>query len=276
MHGSKLLLFLVTSIGVLSGLNCKDNAAGNYGSYVSSDYIGTNNTKYLHRFYIIDSLGNTIENFVDTVAINTAIEEKKIGAYDNSIRIDAYSSSSFFSGVGERGVSRSRWYARSGDTVLLVGYRNAGGMYFPKRENASIKSTSFDLSMPFAVKRYLQMKRINADSIYLPEQKRAIYIFPLYAGKQWSGFAPFYWFKQIRKVESEITVQTAAGVFPCYKIRTSINSQEFLEDEIWYDFVSKEGIILRTIELTIKITTEVNPDGIGRAKVYERLEMISK
>jgi hypothetical protein len=257
--------------------SCKDNPSGNYGYIQSADYLGRDRSVYQDHFAMVDSLGDTLSNFYETITLYLSTENQQIGEYPVSLKIlaqaDPVSSSDSIVFAGSSG---SNWYATTNDTVYAFAYQGIGpSLAFPKRGSNLKWQTSFNFDIPYAVQKYLEIKNFDPDSIYLSEQKRAVYSLPLFVGKQWQCFKSNYWFQRVRKVEGIENVTTKAGTFQCYKIRSSLIGDDFSPNEIWYDYISKEGIILRTLQIIVEITTVENPDGLGRATVSERLELVS-
>ncbi|MFZ4620412.1 MAG: hypothetical protein ACOYNS_07630 [Bacteroidota bacterium] len=260
---------------ILPFSSCVNSGSGDVGSITSADFLGTNNARYRHTFSMIDSLGKTLDSFIDTITVTVSMEPKTIQGFTNSLKVEARSTPSVYNGKVIGSSSITHWYATRNDTVYQIAYSSGGGLFLPRTAQRSTGEFSADLSVPYSVQRYLRNQQRSADSIYIPELWRAVYSLPLYNGKQWFGYPPSYWFKQRKRVESTENISTAAGIFSCFKIRISINSDQFRPEEIWYDYVSKEGIILRTVQMTVNIATETNPDGVGRATFNERLELLS-
>jgi len=252
-----------------------DNVSGVGGYIPNADYLGTNNSVYKHTFFIIDSLGNKISDFKDTVTISVSIEEKAINGISPSIKIIANSRSAELNGIGSDNYTQTRWYSQANDTVYCTAYSGSGGMFLPKKTNIN-RDQGFDFDTPYLVTMLMRSKKIPFDSIYNASTKRAIYLMPLQVGTQWHGYPSSYGFIQVRKVQSIENITTNNRQYQCFKVQTSINSEVFKPDETWYDYVAREGIILRMIALTMEISTETNPNGIGRATFYERLELISQ
>lgn len=267
------VLFVVS----LVFFSCKDDPSGNYGYVQSADYLGRDGSVYQEHYTIVDSLGDTFSNIYDTITLHVSNENQQIGEYPVSLKILAVVNPVQTSdSVVIAGVSGSNWYATTNDTVYAFAYQGISpALAFPKHAGFSTQQKYFSFDIPYAVEKYLELKNFNPDSIYLSEQKRAVYPLPLFVGKQWQCFKSNYWFQRVRKVEGIENVTTKAGTFRCYKIRSSFLGSDFNPNEIWYDYISKEGIILRTLQLTLEIATETNPDGVGRATVTERLELVS-
>lgn len=264
-------VFLLPAVFILA---CTNDSSGNSGGFPSADYLAADHSVYRHSFVIIDSLGKKIEDLVDTVTVTVATEERMIQGFERSVKVTAKTTPIVTPETTFPGTTSVHWYAASNDTVYLIAYITSGGLYLPKGKSNVIPG--FDLSFPSAATRFVKMNIRFADSIYWSTPKRAVYVMPMYAGREWRGYPAGHWFTQIRRIESVQTITTQAGSFPCYKIRTSINSSQFSPDEIWYDYVAKDGIILRTLDAEWNLSTEVHPDGVGRAMIHERLELISR
>ena len=267
--------FGVALMSCVSLSSCINNGSGNVGNTVSADFLATNNTKYRHTYSMIDSLGKTLQYFEDTVTVNVSVEENAIHGIEQSLKITARSTPYMMNGMAYPGTSTINWYTKENDSVCLIAYASPGPLYLPKGYAQPALPFDCDLSTPYSLKHYHITNTSLMDSMYLSDPKRLIYVLPLYPGKQWSGYSKEYWFKQLREIETVENVSTSAGIFSCFKIRTSINTAQFTPEAVWYDYISREGIILRTLEMTLNISTENNPEGIGRAKFYERLELIA-
>ncbi len=264
-------MFLLPAVFILA---CTNDSSGNSGGIPSADYLATDHSVYRHSYVIIDSLGKKIQDLVDTVTVTVTTEEGMIQGFDRSVKVTAQSTPFVSPEITFPGTTSVHWYAASNDTVYLIAYRTSGGLFLPKGKPAV--ASGFDLTFPSAATRFVKMNSRFADSLYWSSPKRAVYVMPMYAGREWRGFPNGHWFTQIRKIESVQTITTQAGSFPCYMIRTSINSNQFSSNEIWYDYVAKEGIILRTLDAEWNLSTEASPDGVGRAMFHERLELISR
>jgi hypothetical protein len=266
--------FIVLALGLVFG-SCKENSTGNSGSNISMDYIATNNSVYFYTSYIIDSLGQKILSYKDTIRINIYPENTKIGEYSNSLRLE--SSSHLVDGNGTAFGPRhaKNWYAQSFDTVYAIAEAGEQTSFFLKSAGINIKNAVFNFNNPISGFPFHRVQNTTMDSIRLSETKSVVYALPFSINKEWQCFPDGWVIHRKKKVENIESISTPAGTFSCYKMRTSLTSRDFLPEDLWYDYVSREGLILRTMKIEVQISTEQNPDGAGRATYYSRLELVS-
>ncbi len=267
-------IFIVLALGLVFG-SCKDNSTGNSGNNISIDYIATNNSVYFHTSYIIDSLGQKINSYKDTIRINIYPEHTKIGEYSNSLRLESSSHPVDSNGTVFGPYHAKNWYAQSFDTVYAIANAGDRTSFFLKSAGINIKKAVFDFNNPINGFPFHHIQNAKMDSIRFSETKSVVYALPFAINKEWQCFPDGWIFHRKKKVENIETISTPAGTFSCFKIHTSLTSPDFLPGDLWYDFVSREGLVLRTMEIEIQISTVQNPDGAGRATFYSRFELVS-
>ncbi len=267
-------IFIVLALGLVVD-SCKENSTGNSGSNISMDYIATNNSVYFYTSYIIDSLGQKINSYKDTIRINIYPENTKIGAYSNSLRMESSSHPVDSNGTAFGPYHAKNWYAQSFDTVYAIANAGVQTSFFLKSAGINIKNAVFDFNNPINGFPFHRVQNTIMDSLRLSDTKSVVYALPFSINKEWQCFPDGWVIYRKKKVENIESISTPAGTFSCFKIHTSLTSRDFLPEDLWYDYVSREGLVLRTMKIETNITTAQNPDGVGRATYYSRLELVS-
>lgn len=261
----KIKTFLV--IALFSLCSCqKDSGVESTGrSPYSIDYLAMGTNTYCWSAQMVDSLGHVLISDSDTLSVRVAGIGESVGQYSNLICLEASSSH------GGHAASRS-WYLQSTDALTEIAYAGAGAvpLSLPKKSTAS---ASFRLSLPVSLQRILA-SRVASDSAQLWDEVRVVHRYPFTIGTKWASFhQPFYSEREVVGYES---VKVKAGTFFCYKIKTTIDLGDGPLAMEWYDYVAREGIVLRTLYVPmLLVTTEDHPDGTGWASSIERLELLS-
>ena len=246
--------------------SCKDDGVKGDNTITSIPYVvGTSNS---YRWSTqIDSAGNFIQSISDSFTVKIESNTESFNGLNNLTLLEARR----LSGTE---VLQRVWYKMNNDSLTEIAYRfgpNMSGIsIFPKR-NSSIAFGSL-MSLPRAINSVLATKTA-LDSIILRDDPRIVYKFPLSIGMRWISFhSPFLQTREVVGTE-QVTVQS--GVYSCLKIKSSfyISSTDSL---VYYDYVTKEGLILRTFTSRLLYTTENNPEGLGVfVTLDERLEIIA-
>lgn len=272
----KKIFFFLVPVFVLLNLSCKENSTGNSTDNLSFEYIGTNNSVYASHSYLVDTLGNVLVEYRETTYVNIYFDTSTIGNYHNSVRVDSRGSVRDSSNKIVRTYNNQNWYVRLNDTLYEIAYKGAGGSYFLKSSSVIAKTHNINFADPFGIIPIAGIKSIQSDSIKLNEARYAVYKLPLALNSEWQCLPLGYPIQRRKKIESQESISTPAGTFSCFKIHASLVSRDFEPDVIWYNYVAREGLILRTIKMDVVITTQENPDSGMKATYYIRLELISK
>lgn len=221
--------------------------------------FGLNSTsRYNWSFVEEDTLGQQILWGSDTVVTRVASDNDIVGTNVGLTRMEAYSISHYIA-------TTQAWYKSYPDSLVEIAYSSAGAtpIVLPKRMPGTpvppgfVRSAADYLRTPLAVRSLLKTRGIQ-DSVIERSDKRVVYVYPLSMGSTWVSFR--HPFVQNRQVEGYETVVAGSRTFWCAKIRTSI--PEFDSSLEWFDYVSWEGLIKRTISTQgVLLGTEENPDG---------------
>jgi hypothetical protein len=160
------------------------------------------------------------------------------------------------------------YYANKTEGLYELAYKNGGGGLTMPKEHEEVEYTvggiSFnnmrDVSDYFA--EFLSSNAGMNDTLIYWKPERKVLTYPPEPGEEWLMFQgpPFTIHKKIVGKES---VSTDAGNYNCYKIQWIYTGM--LDDNIiFYDYVSKKGLIKRSILFKDILVSDVeNPDGIG-------------
>jgi len=261
-------IFLAVGLIFLSIIffSCKENAANGSSEIQSVPFLAGKESIYQFT-YTADSLGKIIYNGKDSISIKIVSDNISIGNYNNVILLEG---KSFF----RNNATAKVWYMAARDSLTEVAYTNAGALpvVMPKLQRLSVNYS--DLSLPYTVKNFLLQKHILGDSLQWREDPRVVYKFPLSVGKEWISFR--YPFFQKRTVAGYEFIKVQAGSFNCAKIKTDLYFNDTKDTSIvWFDYVASEGLILRTIQFSGLITSEIGPDESYMGNSFERTELIS-
>lgn len=159
----------------------------------------------------------------DTFHVFVHAEDRRIGGYDDLLRLDATSAT-------RSSVKTSTWYHLSDSALIAVAYRNSGStpIIYPKQESehSSIQSHSWLLpGLPLHAST-------ASDSIIVRRPPRLVFQLPLQVGDTWTSFeTPF---RSTRRVTEQTDIRTPAGTFMTYRIQTSlsINPSYYISDYV--------------------------------------------
>ncbi len=222
--------------------------------------FGLNSTaQFSWDFVQTDSSGQRTVVATDTFVTNVASTNDVVGNDSQLIRMVAYSIPHF---MGWTQV----WYKPYPDSLVEVGYSSAGaaGMILPKVSGSSsvrylaARSTADYVRMPLIVQDLLRSHALQ-DSVIERVDRRIVYAYPLAEGKSWTSFR--YPFLENRQVDGYEMVYTGRNAYWCAKIRTTLPGLD--PDTEWFDYVTWQGLIKRTIRRQAWVTTQENPDGPG-------------
>jgi hypothetical protein len=206
----------------------------------------------------------------DTFIVRIASTNDSLKNFTNLVRFEAQSVPRF---VGVEQV----WYKHDGDSLVEIAYKNIfQGNVLPKiGSGASGKVLSGSVriaSLPRSIQMLLNAKGV-ADSILFRGDIRVVYKFPLEFGKNWTSFT--YPFLQTREVVGQELLSYSGKQYPCVKIATSLWNND--PNVHWYDYVSNDGLIKRSVVIDSLLTTTTNsPDGSGGYSRFEEyLELMN-
>lgn len=247
---------LLLVCGFLAFCSCSHNPTGPEEIRVL-DFEVNSVAQYNWGITLEDSLGQRITAATDTFATKVASSDDVVGEYSGLIRMEASSVPHFI------GTTRV-WYKQYPDSLVEVAYSSAGAtpVVLPKRIQSTTpfagtaNRSSEYLRIPLAV-RWAMRTRGFEDSVIERSDKRIVYRYPLSVGTLWTSFVdPFL---QIRQVEGYETVTVGNRTYWCAKILTRLPT---LDPTIeWYDYVSLQGLVKRTVHLNGLLVTADDPDG---------------
>ncbi len=227
---------------------------------------GTSNS-YVWDLNTVDSTGKIISAANDSFSIHVISDNVSLGNYTNLVLLEANK-------IGSTTVLQKVWYKSTKDSLVEIAYQifDYPGFLFPKQQYT--RTTGFLFSLPIFLQNSL---RKNTDSLRWRDDIRIVYKYPLSIGKTWVSFhQPFI---QTREVIGLEMVKVRAGTFFCTKIKSTVGEPFFMppsEPLVYYDFVSEQGLILRTFSSKVVHISYSGPDSsIGHVAVNERLELIS-
>ncbi|MFA6455389.1 MAG: hypothetical protein WCW40_01105 [Bacteroidota bacterium] len=171
------------------------------------------------------------------------------------------------------GISRV-WYRNANDSLTEVGYAGIGTVPFVMPKSDITPAAYSQFTLPYLV-RVAAAQHVNiTDSISKRSENRIVYHFPLTMNSVWISFrTPFLEKREVVGIE-EIAVK--AGRFICSKIKTEIYFGATKDTSLqWYDYVAREGLILRTLTFSGLYTSEQHPDSAFAYFGRERTELIS-
>lgn len=226
--------------------------------------VGSKNT-YVY-FVTEDSGGVAKETYRDTFAVRVEADSQTIGNYSNLIKIKAYE-------VKNDSHYAISWYKQSAVELVDVAYQHAGGapVIFPKREAKKFLLLNDYSSL--TVLRFLTNRFSSSPDTMVRTDLRMVYKYQLSTGKSWTSFVdPFL---QTREVIGKEVVALPVGMFNCTKIKTLMPIDAPSME--WYDYVSYEGLIARTISDSVVIASETSPEGDGtKKKVTMSLQLLQR
>ena len=248
-------------IVLYSGLvffSCSDNPTGP-GQIQLVGFGLSSSASYSWSFIEQDSLGQTMYTATDSLVMKVASTNDVVGSDSGLTRIESYSIP-HYSGTAKV------WFKPDRDSLLEVAYAMipASNTVFPKRA-AALRAYhdlpvvgGFPMRTPMAARMFLRSRGV-ADSIIERSDKRVVYRFPLSVGSSWVSFRmPFM---QTREVEGYELVDAGTHTYWCARIWTAY--PEFGSDFGWFDYVSAQGLVKRTMRTQVNVVTEQNPDGPG-------------
>ena len=259
----KIFVCIICSLVLIS---CKKNASGPFGPATvnSVTFLAGNSNSYV--LTLKDSVGTTATSRSDSFSVRVTSTQEVLGNYKNLILLEA-------TRLNSSVTLQKVWYKSEKDSLVELAYQFLDynvPTVFPKSGVTSVSGSL--LFLPQTIKMFLN-HNAKLDSLRWRDDVRIVYKFPLTKGQKWISFSsPFV---QTREVIGEELVHVRAGSFFCMKIKSTIGSisSDSLE---FYDYVSQDGLILRTLHMKGVVTTEKNPVGGAIYIVDERLELISK
>jgi len=249
--------------------SCNNPSGNNSGGMYVNFVVGTNHL-YAWSFEMRDSLGNVLTSDSDNVVVIVRGTNESLDSLTGLILLETH-------GQRENPGSEFVWYRQNQDSLVEIAYSNPGRvpLVIPKQNQITNKKFTQNSSIspaivPKSVQLLLTAKGIQLDSVRFRDDIRVVYKYPLTVGQQWTSFRdPFL---QTRQMVGWENVTVKAGTFYCAKILTRI--PELAPDLEWYDYVSAQGIVRRTIYFGNMLLTNENGDVIGTQSVNERSEMI--
>jgi len=228
-------------------------------------------SKYAWSYEVKDSLGNVTFTGTDTIVTRVAAFDETIGTETGLLRLEAYSIWRFF------GIEKV-WYRSTSEKLLEVAYSNASAapVVLPKKATAESINRKTAISnfffMPRTVLLVLQSQHVD-DSVLIRTDQRLVYRYPFIVGSSWTSFQ--HPFLQTREVVGFKEIVLQGGVFWCAQIQTRLPS--LAPETEWFDFISNEGLIVRTIRHPkLPISSVEDPERIlGWVKITERLNLLS-
>lgn len=233
--------------------------------------LGTNHV-YLWSFSIEDSTHRLIVVEQDSFRVRVAAIGESIGSLTNLAKLEASSTKS------DTGASYD-WYSQTSSDLKEVAYSGAGRVpvIVPKRSRSIwVSLGQFDkrehVSVPLIVRLVADKLGATIDSIIVRTDPRIVYHYPLQQGQHWVSFTqPFL---ETREVVSSEDVAAAGGKFRCVKILTKL--PEIAPDLEWYDYVSSDGLIKRTVKYVFFATGPNDPAIRDTLRAFEDLELIQR
>lgn len=257
-------LFIWVSAIVL--LSCEDGNPVGTGFALPFMELKVGKTwRYAWSLTLRDSIGNVRFSDADTIVVSVDGVNETVGNFRNLVRLSSWGSDFRSSHV---------WYAQTDSDFVELAYRWSGGRQaFPKIISKTVdegaRKKPFFLTEPVAV-QWMRAQTVPQDSILLREEPRVVYRYPLVPGMSWISFSqPFLQTREAIGFES-ITVNGKG--FHSIRIKTTI--PDLAPDLQWYDYVTLEGLIRRTLDMEILITSEDDPEVGQRGTISERLELV--
>ena len=167
------------------------------------------------------------------------------------------------------------WYSQSDERLTEVAYRlGQTPLVLPKGSDPWLGKFAVAVSPiaePLAIQRRLG-SQLMSDSIQLRDDPRIVYLYPMSGGTSWVSFtSPFL---QERTVEGYEDLRVQGGQYHCAKIRTRIPT--FVPDLDWIDYVSSQGLVMRTFDAWVRAGEMEEPDFPGDSiRVIESLELVA-
>ncbi|HVN48024.1 MAG TPA: hypothetical protein VMU30_04295, partial [Bacteroidota bacterium] len=214
-----------------------------------------------------DSTGKTLTSNTDTISVRIASVSDSLGTFTHLIR---YEAASLHDG------SETVWYQLAGDSLIEVAYSNyCSVLSLPKTGTATRLQQKYQRLPVFSLIPNALAKILNtcgiADSILFRDEYRTVYKYPLSSGMAWTScHNPFL---ETRNVVGTETLQINNLFFSCAKIQTQLPTIN--PNIIWYDYVSSEGLIKRSIDYgKVTLTSVENPDSSGWGYSRENLTLM--
>lgn len=247
MHKIKfLLLVIIAGVSILIlGNGCRDThktldhfpiEVGNSWEYsrtfsvVVYDTVNNDTTEHL----IIDSLHEEFEG-IDTLAGWECYRLHRILYEENSTYHNTW------------------WYAHPDTALLWIAYSHNGTPIISTESGGGIKFRFGEIvfDSPRELARYLYYKRnmrfmtLCSDTMYWSSPKK-LFIYPLKVDKSWTAMTD-PWFEN-REVMAEESATVLAGTFSTLKMK--ITSDRMTEHDLWYNWISEEGIVKDSCRIT--------------------------
>lgn len=251
---------------------CQENEPAAPNATLNAIPFLTGQTNSYRYAFQMDSSGVTVLSAEDSFTIRIVSNNASVNGMTGLTLMEA-------TRKGNSAVFERVWYRVSADSVAEVNYQFLSGTgvpigapIFPKGSSRSAGLNHALMSQPLGLQLFLK-QAAAADTGTKRTDPRIVYRFPLTVGKQWLSFRdPF---RQDREVLDIIPVTVPAGTFICTKIRSSTDPLPGPFE--YFDYVSSEGLIQRTFDGTVAVTTETHPDGTGEFRQYrERLTLIAR
>lgn len=263
------VLTYIVSVSLFGGLllGCSDDDSGQTDSDLTiiDLPVGSEN-RYLYTV-TMDSSGVSVETYRDTFAVRVEALDQTIGTYTGLIKIRAFD-------IGNDSIFSYSWYSQTSAGLTDIAYQFAGRVpvIMPKGSDVHVRHILQRHSPYVALQMLLDRYGIVSDTT-VREDVRTVYQYPLSKGKSWTSFSdPFF---SARKVIGKETVTLAAGTFHCTKIATTIPAwAPTLE---WVDFVTRKGLMRRTISDSLVKTSQDFPEQSGdKARITMDLQFIER
>lgn len=219
--------------------------------------------QYSWSFNQEDSLGQQMVMATDTFVTRVTSTNDIVGTYSGLLRMEAFS---IPHNIGTTRV----WYKPYPDSLVEVAYSTAGAtpVVLPKRSQGTpslagaVRSSNISLRTPLAVRYAMRTLGIE-DSIIERSDNRIVYRYPLSIGTVWTSFQ--YPFLQTRQVDGYELVSVGDRTYWCAKILTKLPTLD--PDMEWFDYVSSQGLVKRTLHMRGLVAIEDDPDGLNAEEV---------
>ena len=236
-----------------------------YGSALDVEFLPGMAYRYAWSSVVRDTLGNVISEIQDTVVLRVASVEETLDTLEHLIRI-VVTSASGTSEVYYRNTQTAFTevaYKVGGTPLVQPSIRTIGGKW-----NSIVAGLA--LAVPMSVQRFAGDRLLTrADSVIVRDDPRVVYQYPLSPGQSWVSFTnPFV---QTREVIGNEYVTVPAGERSCVKIRTNLSWGGDME---WFDYVDPQGLVKRTLQFDVIITTQESPETGEAAVVFEQAELL--
>ena len=174
--------------------------------------------------------------------------------------------------IGLLAGDRTYYYKKETDGLYLVGYNmNSGELVIPKntqKDGIIINGVYFNsIEQLFDILQYpFSLMKPTTDSIYIEENPKKVLEYPLKDAGMWcyrEDYKPFRIDKQIIGTD---TISIGTSTFNCYHIKWNydIDADGITDDNIYIDdYISKEGLIKRTISVLNMINQNAFGDTLG-------------